>query len=338
MARDEDFRSGPPSKKRAAADRRRDEDDYDDDRPRRRRKSESNLGLWIGLGVGGGVLLIAVIVLVIVLNNRSDPNRVVVQFGDGPQIPIDLPKDMPNPFPGGKIQFPNPGDFPNPFPNGKMPFPNGKMPFPNGKFPFPDGKIQIPNPGDFQNPFQGGNDQRFAKIIPGDRFAFIQAAVNAKRLENVNITGFNIGQEYRDVPPEGALLVGFQAGVGQFFDSQTVNSLRPIYLTRGGEKMGNWLGQAPPQPITVKAKAGYVLGSINIRTGLFIDGMSVKFMKLNGDRIQETDSYDSEWIGGNGGGPGTIGGQGRFFAGICGHLNDQKQPVSLGLVTVLNSK
>src|SRR5262249_39802237 len=152
--------------------------------------------------------------------------------------------------------------------------------------------------------------------IPGDRFAFIQAAVREKRLTDVNVTGFMIGQQYRDVPPEGALLVGFQAGLGKFINDPTVNALRPIYLTRTGEKMGNWLGPMPANPVTLKAKPGYVVGGINIRTGLLIDGMSLKFMKLDNDRLRVTDTYDSAWVGGNGGGPGTIGGQGYFFAGI----------------------
>lgn len=287
------------------------------------------MGLWIGLGVGGGVLLIGVIVVVIVLSNRQ-PDPVVVQFGNGPggKIQINLPKDMPNPFPNGQIQIPNPGDFPNPFQNGKFP-----KDFPN---PFGDGKIQIPNPKDFPNPFGGGVDQRAAKILTGDPFAFIQSAVSEKRLADTNVTGFTLGQQYRDVPGEGSMLVGFQAGLKRFFDSNTISALRPIYLTRGGEKMGNWLGPMPDNPITLKARTGYVLGGVNIRAGLFIDGLSVKFMKLNKDRLMVTDSYDSEWVGGNGGGPSTIGGQGYFFAGICGHLNDERQPVSLGLVTVLN--
>ena len=134
------------------------------------------------------------------------------------------------------------------------------------------------------------------------------------------------------------MLIGFQAGLGQFFDSSTINALRPIYLTRAGEKMGTWIGPPPANPITVKAKNGYVLGGVQIRSGLLIDGMSVKFMKRDRDRLLVQDSYDSEWLGGNGGGLGTIGGQGHFFAGICGHLNDQRSPVSLGLVTVLDSK
>jgi hypothetical protein len=175
MPRDEDFRIGPPSKKRVLSGRRRDEDEYDDDRPRRRRQAESsNVGLWIGLGVGGGLLLVGVIVLVIVLTSRSQPEQVVVQFGDGPKIPIQIPKDFPNPFPDGKI--PNPKDF-----------------FPDGKFPFPDGKMPFPNPKDFPNPFQGGMDQRAAMVIPGDRFVFIQKAVNEKRLADVNVTGFMLG-------------------------------------------------------------------------------------------------------------------------------------------------
>jgi hypothetical protein len=334
MARDNEFRTGPPSRRapgsrsESASGRRRGRDDeFDDDVPRsrRRQKGQSNAGLLIGLSVGGGVLLVAIIILVIVLANQSDPNPVVFQFeGGGRKIQVNLPKDFPNPgnfpnpFPEGK--FPKPGDFPNPFPDGK---------FPNGKFPFPQ-------PGDF--PIPGGIDQRAAKILPGDPFAFIQAAVREKRLADVNVSGFKIGQEYRDTPQEGAMLIGFQAGLGQFFESSTINALRPIYLTRTGEKLGNWLGPPPANPITLKAKTGYILGGVNIRAGLLIDGMSVKFMKRDKDRLLVQDSYDSEWIGGNGGSSATIGGQGHFFAGICGHLNDQRSPVSLGLITVLDNK
>jgi hypothetical protein len=235
MARDDEFRTGPPSRKRPSSSsrRRNDDDDYDDDRPSRRRQSQSNAGLWIGLGIGAGLLLVAIIVVVVIIASRSDRDQVVVHFdGGGGDIQVKIPKNFPN-FPNGK--FPNPGDFPNPFPNGK---------------------IQFPNPGDF--PFPGGIDQRAAKIIPGDRYAFIQAAVKEKRLADVNVTGFKLGQEYRDVPQEGALLIGFQAGQGKFIDNATVNALRPIYLTRGGEKLGNWLGPIPANPITVKAKPGYV--------------------------------------------------------------------------------
>jgi hypothetical protein len=75
--------------------------------------------------------------------------------------------------------------------------------------------------------------------------------------------------------------------------------------------------------------------SISIRTGLGIDGFSLTYMKLDQGRLSAKDSYTSEWVGGPGGGPGTIGGHGQFFVGVCGHLNDQGKPCSLGLVTVL---
>ncbi len=83
----------------------------------------------------------------------------------------------------------------------------------------------------------GGAGGAVATIIPGDTMAFIQAAVKEKRTADVDITGFKLSKElYRDVPQAGGILVGFQLGLGQFVNNPIINGLRPIYLTKAGEK------------------------------------------------------------------------------------------------------
>jgi hypothetical protein len=46
----------------------------------------------------------------------------------------------------------------------------------------------------------------------------------------------------------------------------------------------------------------------------------------------------SDWVGTEGGSPAQMGGHGYFFVGIHGHLNDQGEVCSLGLITVLKPK
>ena len=180
---------------------------------------------------------------------------------------------------------------------------------------------------------------RPATVLAGDPLAFIQTAVKDKRVVDVDVTGFKLSKElYRDLPEEGGILIGFQVGFGKFLKDQTIGALRPIYLTKDGEKLGAWQGKPPANPTTVKAKPGYVVGAITLRTRLTIDALCLTFMKLDKDRLQVQDRYDSDWVGGQAGRSQTIGGQGYFFVGVCGNLNPQAVPCSLGLITVLPPK
>jgi hypothetical protein len=170
--------------------------------------------------------------------------------------------------------------------------------------------------------------------ITGDVFAFVQEAVKDKRLAEVDVQGFKVVPErYRHTLEEGGLLIGFEVGYGKFLDNVTINALRPIYRTKDGEKMGPWHGPVPASPATFKAKAGYVVGSMTIRTALAIDGFSMTFVKLANDGLDSKENYNSDWVGGMGGNPALIGGQGALFVGITGHINNQV-PCSLGLLAV----
>jgi S1-C subfamily serine protease len=170
----------------------------------------------------------------------------------------------------------------------------------------------------------------------GDVFAFVQEAVRDKRLTDVDIRGFTMSQNtYRDVCEEGGVLIGFQVGLGKFVNNDIVSSLRPIFRTKDGEKFGKWQGPAPAAPVTVKAKPGYVVSGVSMRTGLGIDGFTLTFAKLGADGLDLKDTYNSEPVGGNGGNPSTIGGNGALFVGATGHMNNGGSPCSLGLIAVL---
>ncbi len=55
---------------------------------------------------------------------------------------------------------------------------------------------------------------------------------------------------------------------------------------------------APPKvPTVVKAKPGYVVSSLTIRTTVFLTGLSLTYVKLDAGRLQPEDSYTSEWVG-----------------------------------------
>jgi hypothetical protein len=179
-----------------------------------------------------------------------------------------------------------------------------------------------------------------ARVVQGNMFAFIQERVKEKRVAEVDITGFKLSKDtYRQILEEGGILIGFEVGVKDFFKKDIIDALRPIYLTKNGEKLGEWQGKPPANPITVKAKPGYAVAGVNIRSDLFINGFSVSFMKLGSDRLLVEETYTSPWIGSKEGSTsGMVGGAGYIFVGICGHLNNTGPPCSLGLITVLKPR
>ncbi len=153
------------------------------------------------------------------------------------------------------------------------------------------------NPGDLtggDSSKGGGNSSANAIKFTGNVHEFVQSAVQENRLADIDIRGFTLGSKYRDVSSEGGVLIGFQAGLGIFGQ---VGSLRPIFLTKKGEQFGKWQGKPPTNPITVKAKEGYVVSGMSIRTSTAIDNIIVTFAKLGKDGIDLSDTYKSDAVG-----------------------------------------
>ncbi len=163
--------------------------------------------------------------------------------------------------------------------------------------------------------------------------------MKTNRLGDVDVSGFKASRvHYRETLPEGGLLIGFHIGLGKFANNDVIHAICPIYRTQTGEKMGAWIGPQPANPLTLKAKDGYVVGGLTIRTGLLIDGMSVNFVKFAGGALQPEENYNSVWAGSqNSGTVHTIGARGQIAVGVAGHLNNSGNPCSLGLLAVLDA-
>jgi serine/threonine protein kinase len=171
---------------------------------------------------------------------------------------------------------------------------------------------------------------------PQAPFAAIQAAVRAHQYTGTKIVGAGAQeQQFEDVLPEGGILIGFEVGLEGFIDTFVIGYLRPIYLTAEGEKMGQACGRRTGQERTVKAKPGFAVGALKVRSGALLDAFSVTFMEIDRTGLKKDGGYQSEWIGGRGGGEdGPVGGDGAFVVGVHGRLTDGIKPGGLGLVSL----
>jgi hypothetical protein len=144
--------------------------------------------------------------------------------------------------------------------------------------------------------------------------------------------GANIGSQFENVPKDRSLLVGLSGTTGSIPGFPIcIRSVRPIYLSPQGIMDGASVGAPQGDQFHVKARKGYAVGAIVSKGGHAVDGFKVIFMRIDGARLNPNDSYESDWIGGKGGGPETtLGGDGRPVIGI--HGNQGGVVHSLGLV------
>jgi hypothetical protein len=146
----------------------------------------------------------------------------------------------------------------------------------------------------------------------------VHGAVHARRTARTQHMG--TGKDaYEEVPKSGALLIGFEVTHGKFGPNPTVTTFRPIFLTRTGRVTGTTHGIPGEHLIRVEAKPGYAVGAVTIKAGLGVDGMSVTFMEMGEAGLNKNRAYESEWLGGMGGGDKTlVGGTGAPVVGIFG--------------------
>ena len=98
-----------------------------------------------------------------------------------------------------------------------------------------------------------------------------------------------------------------------------IKAIQPIYQTKGGPVTGGVYGRGGGVPIEVVARPGYAVGEIVVRTGALVDAMRLVFYRLKDGKLDVTDFYESEWIGGPGGTSETrLSGGGRPVIGLHG--------------------
>lgn len=139
--------------------------------------------------------------------------------------------------------------------------------------------------------------------------------------------------EFSEAAPVGGLLVGFEIGLQRFGKNDVVRAMRPIFRVGDNESLGTQRGTILSRVVRVVAKPGYAVGAITAKAGLTVDGMSVTFMKVTPDgRLDPSDAYESNWIGGRGGGPPMrLDGNGTPVIGVIGRAN-MRDMTGLGLL------
>src|SRR5581483_9214078 len=110
-----------------------------------------------------------------------------------------------------------------------------------------------------------------------DLWQTIRSAIAASattQTQDVGGVGSN-NHVYRDVPSEGGVLVGFVYATGLFVPGRAmIDSLQPIYMTERGEALGAAQGKSKSQFQRLRARTGYVVTAVHLRTSVVLDGFS----------------------------------------------------------------
>jgi hypothetical protein len=186
----------------------------------------------------------------------------------------------------------------------------------------------------------------------GDVFAAARAAVAGRRIAKTSALGFALEKKpFIEAPAEGALLVGFDVGLGKVGNDELVFALRPLYRTAQGDTSYQDFGvfQSAAEPaaarkrgprkqatrtVHLQADPGYAVGEITLRTGVNIRGMSLTFMRVSGRTLDPQQSYTSDWLGDTKfGRQGTVSGNGAPIIGVFGNQDD-RQVLALGLLYI----
>ncbi len=135
---------------------------------------------------------------------------------------------------------------------------------------------------------------------------------------------------FADSAPDGAILIGLEMGMGDWFGKPAPRAFRPIYRVGEREVFGEQRGTKPKDAVTLKAKAGYAVGGISATVGLCCDGLVLTYMKVkDGGKLDPKDSYDSEPAGGyDKNSANKLIGDGSPVVGVVGKMNEHEKTVT----------
>ncbi len=174
---------------------------------------------------------------------------------------------------------------------------------------------------------------------PAGKVAFSKIPRDAKSygIDEVQYLGRPFQGErdgFLDAAPSGSVLVGFVVGYVDKFGGPKIGSVQPIFRSRtgGAHYRGKLHGPATSPLRMIVARPGYAVGGLVTHSGLMVDGFSITFMKVDGDRLKPDDSYESPWIGDSrGGGLSQVFSKGELVIGLTGRAGNEVN--GLGLMT-----
>jgi hypothetical protein len=172
-------------------------------------------------------------------------------------------------------------------------------------------------------------------------FVAVRLAIANNSVVKTEAVGFTLQKTpFNDRPAEEGVLIGFDIALKKGGKEETVVGLRPIYRTATQEIASPEYGpfrsaatSATKQPqrnqtirvVRAKATPGYAVGTIKLRAGIGIRGMSLTFMRIQGETLDPQQAYSSDWIGAETGGrEAALDGEGAPIVGVFGNLDAQR--------------
>jgi hypothetical protein len=144
------------------------------------------------------------------------------------------------------------------------------------------------------------------------------------------IGGQGGGDPFFEPAPARTVLAGFELSERGENGHSIIKSVRAIYRGVSGDLPGKQFGQPQGDVVRLLAKPGYAVGMVQAHAGGLINGLSLHFMRLRGETLDPSDSYDSDFVGGPGGDKIDVG-EAKPVIGIYGFAT--RDCHGLGLIT-----
>ena len=183
----------------------------------------------------------------------------------------------------------------------------------------------IPSDGNYRQP-----------ALNSELAEYIRQSIAAGKATDVGGDPRGNDVQYREVPPNGGVLIGFDISYDLFINTPYITAIRPIYITTKGKALGSILGTPGKNTIHIEAKTGYAVGRLFYRTGLYLNNISVTYMKLTPTGLDPKDRYESFCYGGGGSGSGTLvgGDNGDLIIGALGSMRSGGPARCIGGVVI----
>jgi tetratricopeptide (TPR) repeat protein len=151
--------------------------------------------------------------------------------------------------------------------------------------------------------------------------------------QRTEMAGGTAGSPFEVVPKDPSFLNGFTVWAGLWNNRMVIRGLQPIFLSATGASDGPGCGHCSGPSMRIVAKKGYAVAGIVAKKTegeILLHGLKIVFMRIDGSRLDPKDSYESDWLGGQGGQDIRLGSDGRPIIGIFGRAGQAID--ALGLV------
>ncbi|HMF15668.1 MAG TPA: hypothetical protein VKE98_00605, partial [Gemmataceae bacterium] len=151
--------------------------------------------------------------------------------------------------------------------------------------------------------------------------------------QRTEMAGGTAGSPFDHVPKDLSLLKGFTVWTGLWNNRMVIRGLQPIFFSATGAGDGPGCGHCSGPSTRIVAKEGYAVAGIVAKKTegeILLHGLKIVFMRIDGAGLNPKDSYESDWVGGQGGQDIRLGGDGQPIIGIFGRAGQAID--ALGLV------